>query len=237
MRIVYSSVAPRVAAAALVIVASACASGGSVVQSGAPTPTDRRALLLDPANTFWQDEAPRLFEARVQTTKGEFVLEVERSWAPIGADRFYNLIRAGYYDDSRFTRVVPKWIAQFGIAGDPEVAALWGNRPIPDDPVTHSNVRGTFGFAMTGPGERTTQIFISLRDNSNEDAQGFAPLGRVISGMDVVDSLYSGYGESSGGGVRARRQAPLWSGGNRYVDQMYPKLDHLIRIAILKTQN
>ncbi len=236
MRIVPSSSPLRIAAAALAIAATACASGGSVAQSGAPSAADRRTLLLDPANTFWQDEAPRLFDARVETTKGDFVLEVERAWAPIGADRFYNLIRAGYYDDSRFTRVVPKFIAQFGIAGDPEVAALWGNRSIPDDPVTHSNVRGTFGFAMTGPGARTTQIFISLVDNSREDVQGFAPLGRVVSGMNVVDSLYSGYGESSGGGVRARHQGPLWAGGNPYVDRMYPKLDHLVRITIVKTE-
>ncbi len=155
-----------------------------------------------------------------------------RDWAPLGADRFYNLARAGYYDDSRFTRVVPKFIAQFGLAGDPAVAAKWVNNAFPDDPVTHSSVRGTIAFAMTGPNARTTQLYVSLVDNSRLDVQGFSPLGRVISGMDVVDSLYSGYGENSGGGVRAGKQGPLVAGGNAYVDREFPKLDHLNRITI-----
>lgn len=200
-------------------------------------PAERRALLLDPTNTFWETEAPSLFDARVETTKGTFVLEIHRAWAPRGADRFYNLARAGYYDDSRFSRVVPKFIAQFGVAGNPEVASLWGARGFPDDPVAESNVRGTIGFAMTGPGARTTQLYISLVDNTRLDAQGFAPIGRVIAGMDVVDSLYSGYGENSGGGVRAGRQGPLVAGGNTYADREYPKLDHLVRISIMARTN
>ena len=209
--------------------ATACARAGG---RSAPTPAERRAILLDPTNSFWLEHAPAAYDARVETTKGAFVMHVERDWAPLGADRFYNLVRAGYYDDSRFTRVVPKWIAQFGIAGDPAVASLWYDRGFPDDPVTHSNARGTFGFAMTGPGRRTTQIFISLTDNSREDAQGFAPLGRIVQGMEVVDSLYAGYGETSGGGVRAGHQGPLVAGGNAYVDRTYPKLDRLIRITL-----
>ena len=209
--------------------AAACVPGAS---HRAPSPAERRATLLDPANTFWLEHAPPAYDARVETTKGVFVMHVDRDWAPLGADRFYNLARAGYYDDSRFTRVVPKWIAQFGIAGDPAVASPWYDRGFPDDPVTHSNVRGTFGFAMTGPGRRTTQIFISLTDNSREDAQGFAPLGRITSGMDVVDSLYAGYGETSGGGVRAGHQGPLVAGGNAFVDGRCPRLDHLIRITV-----
>ena len=208
--------------------ALACAPAGS---HRAPSPAERRALLLDPTSAFWLEHAPAAYDARVETTKGAFVMHVDRDWAPRGADRFYNLIRAGYYDDSRFSRVVPKWIAQFGIAGDPAVASLGYDRGFPDDPVTHSNVRGTFGFAMTGPGRRTTQIFISLTDNSREDAQGFAPLGRITSGMEVVDSLYAGYGETSGGGVRAGHQGPLVNGGNAYVDRTYPRLDRLIRIT------
>lgn len=212
---------------------AACA---PVASRRSPSPADRRATLLDPTSNFWLEHAPSVYDARVETTKGAFVMEVERAWAPIGADRFYNLIRAGYYDDSRFTRVVPRWIAQFGIAGDPAVASLWYDRGFPDDSVRHSNVRGTFGFAMTGPGRRTTQIFISLTDNSREDAQGFAPLGRIVSGMDVVDQLYSGYGETSGGGVRAGHQGPLVTGGNAYVDRMYPKLDRLIRITVTNAE-
>ena len=191
------------------------------------------ATLLDPNSAFWETPAPRAFDARVETSKGTFVLSIERDWAPRGADRFYNLARAGFFDDSRFSRVVPGFIAQFGIPGDPAIAMLWQNRAFPDDPVRHSNVRGTIGFAMTGPNARTTQLYISLVDNVRLDAQGFAPIGRVIEGMAVVDSLYSGYGENSGGGVRAGKQGPLISGGNAYIDREYPKLDRLIRITII----
>jgi cyclophilin family peptidyl-prolyl cis-trans isomerase len=191
------------------------------------------ATLLDPSSAFWETPAPRAFDARVETSKGTFVLSIERDWAPRGADRFYNLARAGFFDDSRFSRVVPGFIAQFGIPGDPAIATLWQNRAFPDDPVRHSNVRGTIGFAMTGPNARTTQLYISLVDNVRLDAQGFAPIGRVIEGMAVVDSLYSGYGENSGGGVRAGKQGPLISGGNAYIDREYPKLDRLIRITII----
>ncbi len=158
-------------------------------------------------------------------------MEVHRAWAPLGADRFYNLIRAGYYDDSRISRVVPGFIAQFGIAPDSAINATWFARSFADDPVRQSNVRGTFAFAMTGPNTRTTQIYISLVDNARLDSQGFAPLGRVVEGMSVVDSLYGGYGESAGGGVRAGKQGPLLNGGNAYVDREYPKLDRLIRIT------
>jgi homoserine O-acetyltransferase len=161
------------------------------------------------------------------------VLEIERAWAPRGADRFYNLARAGFFDDSRFSRVVPQFIAQFGIPADPAVGAVWQHRAFPDDSVAHSNVRGTIAFAMTGPNARTTQLYISLVDNMRLDAQGFAPIGRVVEGMAVVDSLYSGYGENSGGGVRRGNQAPLFAGGNAYVDREYPKLDRLIRMTII----
>jgi cyclophilin family peptidyl-prolyl cis-trans isomerase len=197
------------------------------------SPAQQRHVLLDPSSSFWQTPAPRAFDARVETSKGVFTLLVERDWAPRGADRFYNLARAGFFDDSRFSRVVPHFIAQFGIPGDPAVGAVWQHRTFPDDSVTHSNVRGTIGFAMTGPNARTTQLYISLIDNSRLDAQGFAPVGRVVDGMAVVDSLYSGYGETSGGGVRAGNQAPLFAGGNAYVDRVYPKLARLIRIVII----
>ena len=142
-----------------------------------------------------------MYRARVETSRGAFVMEVQRALAPLGADRFYNLIRAGYYDDSRFTRVVPGFIVQFGIARDSALNAMWSARSFPDDSVKTSNTRGTFGFAMTGPNARTTQIYISLVDNTRLDAQGFSPLGRVVEGMSVVDSLYGGYGED----VRWRR--------------------------------
>lgn len=193
-----------------------------------------RSALLDPAGAFWAEHAPSVYRARVETSRGVFVMEVKRELAPIGADRFYNLIRAGYYDDSRFTRVVPGFIVQFGIARDSAINAVWAGRSFPDDSVKETNTRGTFAFAMTGPNARTTQIFISLVDNSRQDAQGFAPLGRVVEGMAVVDSLYGGYGETSGGGMRAGKQGPLMNGGNAYVDREYPKLDRLIRITIVR---
>ena len=174
---------------------------------------------------------PRWF-ATVETSKGKFVLEIDRSLTPLGADHFLQLIRAGFYDDSRFTRVVPNFIVQFGVAGDSAKNARWSTVTIPDDSVKQSNVEGTFAFAMRGPNDRTTQLFISVVDNSRLDAQGFAPLGRVVEGVDVVKSIYSGYGETSGGGVRAGNQAPLMNGGNAYVDRMFPKLDKLIRITV-----
>ena len=203
-------------------------------RGAAPTTTsDTHAALLDPAAAFWSARAPNLFNARLVTSKGVFILEIHRDWAPRGADRFFNLARAGYFDDSRFFRVVPSFIAQFGIAGDPAIAAVWRDRSFADDSVRQSNVRGTIAFAMTGPNTRTTQLYISLVDNTRLDAQGFAPIGRVIEGMSVVDSLYSGYGENSGGGVRAGRQAPLFSGGNAYADRAYPRLDRLVRVTII----
>jgi cyclophilin family peptidyl-prolyl cis-trans isomerase len=217
-----------IAVAAIVVLASSCARG-----RGASLSSDqRRSVLLDPSSLFWDTHAPRAFDARVETSQGTFALAIERDWAPRGADRFYNLVRAGFFDDSRFFRVVPQFIAQFGIPAEPEIAAVWRNRAFPDDAVRHSNARGTIGFAMTGPNSRTTQLYISLVDNVRLDAQGFAPIGRVVEGMAVVDRLYSGYGENSGGGVRAGKQAPLFSGGNVYLDREFPKLDRLIRITI-----
>ena len=218
---------------ALAVVAALTAGSCVHGRGGALTPAQRRAILLDPGSSFWETPAPRVFDVRVETSKGNFVLQIERAWAPRGADRFYNLARAGFFDDSRFSRVVPRFIAQFGVPGDPAVGAVWQHRTFPDDSVAHSNVRGTIAFAMTGPNTRTTQLYISLVDNVRLDAQGFSPIGRVVEGMAVVDSLYSGYGENSGGGVRAGKQAPLFSGGNAYIDREYPKLDRLIRMTII----
>jgi peptidyl-prolyl cis-trans isomerase A (cyclophilin A) len=219
--------------AAIFLVAATVLSACVHPYGGAPTADRARAALLDPTAAFWTEHAPRVFNARVETSKGAFILEIHRDWAQHGADRFYNLARAGYFDDSRFFRVVPSFIAQFGIPGDPVVAAVWRDRTFADDAVRESNVRGTIAFAMTGPNTRTTQLYISLVDNTRLDAQGFAPIGRVTTGMAVVDSLYSGYGENSGGGMRAGRQASLFSGGNAYVDRTYPRLDRLIRVTII----
>lgn len=206
---------------------------GAAGHAPAQTAAERDRALHDPASAFWKQHAPDVYRAKFETTKGSFTLEVTRALSPLGADRFYNLIRAGYYDDSRFTRVVPHFIVQFGVPKDSVLARLWYTNTFPDDSVKTSNVRGTFAFSMRGPNDRTTQIYISLVDNSRNDPQGFSPLGRVVEGMSVVDSLYNGYGETSGGGVRAGKQGPLLSGGNAFVDREYPKLDHLIRATII----
>jgi cyclophilin family peptidyl-prolyl cis-trans isomerase len=192
-------------------------------------------LLLRPLLAPGQPaHAPEVFHVRFETSQGPFVVEAHRDWAPHGADRFHALVAAGYFDGSRFFRIVPGFIAQFGVAGDPKVTAAWKDRTIPDDPVRQSNTRGTIAYAMTGPNTRATQLYINLVDNSRLDAQGFAPIGRVTSGMEVVDRLYSGYGEKSGGGMRGGRQGEMLKGGNAWLDAHFPKLDHLLRARIIE---
>jgi len=176
--------------------------------------------------------SPETFRVRFDTTKGPIVIQVNRDWAPRGADRFYELVNAGYFDNSRFFRVVKGRWAQFGINGDPGVANRWRNATIGDDPPKQSNRRGMVAFAFAVPNGRATQVFVSLGDNTNLDEQGFAPFGQVASGMDVADMLNSEYGESSGGGIRAGKQQPLLDGGNAYLDREYPRLDRLIRARI-----
>lgn len=217
----------RITLASLVVVLATVSTAGAQAPAVA-----NRAALLDTGSAFWKTKAPGVYFARVETSKGAFTLEIDREWAPRGADRFYNLARAGYYDDSRFSRVVPKYIAQFGIAGDPAFNAVWSTAVFPDDSVSRHNARGTIGFAALGPGARTTQLYINLADNARVDPQGLTPIGRVVEGMDVVDTIYDGYGETSGGGIRAGKQGPLMTGGNTYIDREYPKLDRLIRIVV-----
>jgi cyclophilin family peptidyl-prolyl cis-trans isomerase len=176
--------------------------------------------------------APEAYRVKVETTKGSFTLEVTRALAPLGADRFYQLVESGFYDDSRFYRVIAGRFAQFGIAGDPTVAKSWRDRVFPDDPVRAKNTRGTFAFAMTGPNTRTTQIYINVTDQPRQDADGFAPFGKVVEGMDVVDKLYSGYAEASGGGMRGGKQGRLFEEGNAYLDREFPLLDKLLRARI-----
>jgi peptidyl-prolyl cis-trans isomerase A (cyclophilin A) len=178
--------------------------------------------------------APPQFRVRLETTKGAIVIEVHRDWAPRGADRFYELVTSGYYDDSRFFRVVKGQWAQFGINGDPRVATRWRTMTIPDDPNKASVVRGRVAFAFKDPNGRTTQVYISLRDNTAQDTQGFAPFGEVVEGMDIADALNSEYGEDSGGGIRGGRQQALFDGGNAYLDREYPRLDRLIRARIVQ---
>jgi cyclophilin family peptidyl-prolyl cis-trans isomerase len=217
--------------AVLAMVAGALACTG--MRRPDDVPASARAMLFSPDAAFWRTQAPPTFRVRIETTRGPFTLELTRALAPIGVDHFYNLLRAGYYDDSRFSRTVAGWITQFGIAGDPAVTAVWEHRTIRDDPVRASNVRGSITFAMTGPDTRTTQLSISRRDNVRQDGEGFAPLGYVVEGMEVVDSLYSGYGERSGGGMRAGKQQRVLTEGNAYLDRDFPLLDHLIRATVV----
>jgi peptidyl-prolyl cis-trans isomerase A (cyclophilin A) len=181
-----------------------------------------------------QVAAPSVFRVRLDTTKGPIIIEVHRDWAPHGADRFYKLVTSGYYDDTRFSRVVAGRWAQFGINGDPKVAKAWRDRPIPDDPRRQSNVRGMVAFAFAVPNGRTTQVYIALTDlSAPQDEQGFVPFGRVVSGMDVADALNSEYGENAGGGIRAGRQQPVFDGGNAYLDREFPRLDRIVTAVVL----
>ncbi len=168
-------------------------------------------------------------EVVVETSRGEFVIAVRREWAPLGADRFLSLVESGYYEDARFHRVVPDFIVQWGLAGDPALIAEWMNAYIPDDPVVASNTRGRIAFAFTEPGTRTTQVYVNLVNNVRLDSTGFAPFGEVVSGMEVVDALYSGYGEDAGGGLRRGDQRRIVAEGNLYLDREYPLLDRLTR--------
>jgi len=179
------------------------------------------------------EPAPQLFRVRLETTKGPIVIEVHRDWAPHGADRFFELVAARYFDDNRFFRVVKGQWAQFGINGDPAVATAWRSRTFPDDRPRQSNVRGMVAFAFAEKNARTTQVYIALKDLSDpQDAQGFVPFGRVIQGMDVADALNSEYGESSGSGIRAGKQQALFDGGNAYLDREFPRLDRLLRAVV-----
>ncbi len=191
-------------------------------------------LLLHPDAAEMHERAPDDFRVRLETSKGDVVIEVHRAWAPIGADRFFNLVRHGFYDGARFFRIRAGLFAQFGINGDPDVASVWRSATIPDDPWAGiSNQRGTIAYAFRDPNGRTTQVFINLKDNSaTDDKEPFVPFGRVVEGMDVVDSLYSAYGEQSGGGIRAGKQDPVFDGGNAYLEREFPKLDFIIHATI-----
>jgi peptidyl-prolyl cis-trans isomerase A (cyclophilin A) len=179
------------------------------------------------------EKAPAVYKVRFDTSKGAFVVEVRRDWAPNGADRFYNLVKNGFYDDTRFFRVVSGFMVQFGINGDPSIAAPWRTATIKDDPVKQSNKRGYITFATSGPDSRTSQVFINFADNSGLDRQGFSPFGQVISGMTVVDALFSGYGEGAPSG-RGPDQGRVQREGNSYLKKDFPNLDYVKKATIEK---
>ena len=185
-------------------------------------------LLASVAGGAAQTRAPETFVVRLETTKGPIVIECLRNWAPHGADRFYELVTSGYYNDTAIFRIRPKTWAQFGIAGNPALAQSWRTRTIPDDPYKQPNVRGTIAFAWAVPNGRTTQVFINLRDNRDtHDKEPFVPFGRVIEGMAVADAWFDDYGEAAGGGIRAGKQDPVFQGGNDYLRKNFPKLDYI----------
>ena len=182
--------------------------------------------LLKPQSPVMNQTAPTTFKVRFETSKGDFIVEVQRGWAPEGADRFYNLVKNGFYDGARFFRVISGFMAQFGINGDPKVSAVWREQRIKDDPVQQSNTRGFIAYAMAGPKTRTTQLFINYGDNSRLDQRGFAPFGRVIAGMEVVDQLYAAYGEGAPQG-RGPSQVRIQQEGNAYLTSSFPELDYI----------
>ncbi len=179
--------------------------------------------LLHPATLT--AKAPDVYEVTFKTTAGDFVVTVTRGWAPLGADRFYNLVKHGFFTDAAFFRVVPDFIVQFGLSANPAVNKVWDKASIKDDPVTQSNHTGYLTFATAGANTRTTQLFINLHENAGLDGQGFASLGQVTTGMDVVQKVYSGYGESPD-------QAQITSQGKAYLDKSFPKLDHIISATV-----
>jgi len=179
------------------------------------------------------ETAPESYKVKFETTSGDFTIEVTRGWAPNGADRFYNLVKNGFYEETRFFRVLPGFVAQWGISGDPEVAEAWRGANIPDDPVKESNKAGSISYAMRGPGTRTTQVFINLANNASSlDGRGFAPFGRVTEGMEIVEQLYSGYGEGppSGSGPY---QGRLQEEGNAYLEEFFTELDYIKKATVI----
>jgi len=191
----------------------------------AATAAASRAALMNPAKL--NAVAPPVYKAAFDTSVGSFVIEVHREWAPKGADRFYNLVKNGFFDNARFFRIMPGFMVQFGINGDPEIQKHWANANLQDDPVTQKNLRGYVTFAKTGaPNSRSTQVFINFTDrNTFLDSQGFAPFGQVISGMDVVDKINAGYGEQPD-------QMRIQAEGNKYLNSQFPKLDYVTKARI-----
>jgi peptidyl-prolyl cis-trans isomerase A (cyclophilin A) len=180
--------------------------------------------LANPASLT--ENAPATYKVRFDTSKGPFVVEIHRDWAPNGADRFYNLVKNGFFDDARFFRVISGFMVQFGINKDPKISAPWRAAQIKDDPVKQSNKRGYITFATAGPNSRTSQVFINFGDNAGLDSQGFAPFGQVVSGMNVVDSLYNGYGEGAPRG-KGPDQGRIQAEGNTYLNAEFPRLDFI----------
>jgi peptidyl-prolyl cis-trans isomerase A (cyclophilin A) len=196
----------------------------TAVASDVPAPPPE-LLAIDKAN----EQAPEKFKAKFVTSQGDFVIEVTRAWAPRGADRFYNLVKIGFFNDVVFFRVVKDFVVQFGIHGNPKVSAAWRGATMMDEAVKESNKRGYITYAKGGPDTRTTQVFINLKDNDSLDKMGFPPFGKVTEGMDIVEKLYSVYGEEL-----TKQQAQIQQEGNNFLKRDYPKLDYIKTATIVK---
>ena len=209
-------------------VRAAGAQGGAAAPPARGSVNLNKAKLRTPAQL--NEQAPATFKAKFDSSKGVFVIEVHREWAPLGADRVYNLVKNGFYDDCRFFRVLDGFMAQFGMNGDPSIQKVWANANFKDDPVKQSNKRGYVTFAKSSaPDSRSSQMFINFVDNTGLDAQGFAPFGQVVTGMDAVDKLYTGYGRNN-----VPDQGRIIAEGNAYLMKEYPKLDYIKTATIEK---
>lgn len=224
-----------VALVSLLSVPSCTASSGKAGAGQAGTndgnPAVSNPKLLEPFDAI--EKAPELYKVKLETTRGAVVLEIHRDWAPRGADRFYNLVKLGYFEEIGFFRAIDKFMVQFGIHGNPTVSSAWKTAPIKDDPRTQPNARGTISFANRGPDTRTTQVFINYTDHPQLDQMGFAPFGKVVEGMDVIDSLYTGYGEGAPQGT-GPNQRNIEREGNAYLKKRFPKLDWLTKAALVE---
>jgi peptidyl-prolyl cis-trans isomerase A (cyclophilin A) len=207
----------------------------TVAAAQAPGAAKGGSPLMDPKSPEMNQKAPDVFKAKFTTSQGDFTIDVHRNWSPNGADRFFNLVKNGFYNDCRFFRVISGFMVQFGINGDPKISAQWRPATIPDDPVIQGNKRGLVTFAKTGaPNSRTTQTFINFADNSRLDGMGFAAFGKIDDeGMKVVDRLYAGYGEGAPSGA-GPDQGRIQSDGNPYLLKSFPKLDYIKKAVILE---
>jgi peptidyl-prolyl cis-trans isomerase A (cyclophilin A) len=201
--------------------------------------TPNQSLLMRPASDEMNRRAPDASRIVLDTSKGKMVLEMRREWSPHGVDRFYNLVKYGYYDEARFFRIRAGNWAQFGVAADPKIATAWRTQNLPDDPRVLSNTRGTLAYAFKEANGRTTQAFINLKDNSAThdapaDGLPFVPFARIVEGVEAADALYAEYGEKAGGGIRGGRQDALFEQGNAYLLREFPKLDYIKNATIVK---
>jgi len=217
---------------ALIVAPALAVNQAQAKEQGVQTNQPQTKADPDPAKAT--EQAPEKFRVKLDTTKGPVVIEVNRAWSPKGADRFYNLVKLGFYTDIAFFRVIDGFMAQFGIHGNPQVSAKWRDAKIADDPVKQSNLRGFVSYAMAGPNTRTTQLFINYADrNSQLDRSGFSPFGKVVEGMENIDNLYSGYGEGAPSG-KGPNQGLVQTQGNAYLRKSFPHLDYIKSATIVE---